>query len=256
MSAEAGLPRLSEGSRGAGEIQTVHTVAIAQSLGEKRWDVMQWASAFATTGDTYRLTHAAAWNLYAAPSDAEAVNGYILNGKGGYFEVDIPLYSSRPFVHRGVMPGPSAGVQVVEWSPDRIVLNIGPDFASGVLECVARRRGSMLAFGQDGNTWVWDKKSNSAPSVDDLFSPERLRHFNTERGGSFDPKETFIPLAATFFGDVKGISDRISARPLPSDQIQLLIFAKAPASFAMQGKGFHGEEGWVLYVINLFRAEP
>jgi ABC-2 type transport system ATP-binding protein len=89
-----------------------------------------------------------------------------------------------------------------------------------------------------------------------FFSPERLRHFNTERGGSFDPKETFIPLAATFFGDVKGISDRISARPLPSDQIQLLIFAKAPASFAMQGKGFHGEEGWVLYVINLFRQSP
>jgi hypothetical protein len=98
----------------------------------------------------YRLTHAAPWNLYAAPSEAEAVTGYILNGKGGYFEVDIPLYSSRPFVHRGVMPGPSAGVQVVEWNPDRIVLNIGPDFASGVLECVARRRGSMLAFGQDG----------------------------------------------------------------------------------------------------------
>ena len=103
------------GSRGAGEIQTVHTLAIAQSLGEKRWDVMQWASAFATTGDTYRLTHAAAWNLYAAPSDAEAVNGYILNGKGGYFEVDVNVAGMNIIAHSRELswqPGTTVGLGV------------------------------------------------------------------------------------------------------------------------------------------------
>jgi hypothetical protein len=153
------------------------------------------------------------------------------------------------------MPGPNAAVQVIEWNPERIVLDAGPDFSSGVLECVGRRNDTMLVFGRHDDTWVWEKQLSSAISINDFFSAERLRHFNTERGDTFDPKDTFMPLAATFFGDVKGISDRISARPLPSDQMQLLLFAKAPASFAMQGKGFQGEKGWVLYVINLFQPK-
>ena len=92
------------GRRGYGESQTVHSLAIAHSLGGARHDVTQWISAFATRGDLYTLTHEAPANLYAAPS-MEAINGRILNGKDGRFLADIPLYSSRQFVHRAAMTG-------------------------------------------------------------------------------------------------------------------------------------------------------
>jgi hypothetical protein len=244
------------GSRGAGEIQTAHTLAIAQSIGDKRWDVMQWVSAFATTGDKYRLTHAAPWNLYAAPSEAESVNGYILNGKGGYFEVDIPLYSSRPFVHRGVMSGPSAAVQVLEWQPDRVVLQPGADFPGDVIEAKARRGNRILLLREEGAKWVWDEKKQTALDLDSFFETDKLRRFNYEGRGDFEPRNVFLPLAGIFYGDIKGFANRISRRPMPPDQMQLLLYASAPESFAMQGKGFHGEKGWVLYVIDLFRPTP
>ena len=43
---------------------------------------------------------------------------------------------------------------------------------------------------------------------------------------------------------------------MPPDQMQLLLYASAAQSFEMQGKGFHGEKGWVLYVIDLIRPTP
>jgi hypothetical protein len=244
------------GSRGAGEIQTAHTVAIAHSLAEKRWDVMQWVSAFATTGDKYRLTHPAPWNLYSSPSEAESVNGYILNGKGGYFEVDIPLYSSRPFVHRGVMSGPSAAAQVLEWKPDRVVIQPAADFPSDVIEVKARRGDRILPLRKEGSNWVWDDKTMPALDLDTFFEHEKLQRFNYEGRGNFEPRNVSTLLMGTFYGDVKGFSNRVSRRAMPPDQMQLLLFASAPDSFAMQGKGFHGEKGWVLYVVDLFRPTP
>ncbi len=240
------------GSRGAGETQTAHTIAVARSLGDKRWDVMQWVSAFATTGDKYRLTHPAPWNLYSAPSETESVNGYVLNGKGGFFEVDIPLYSSRPFVHRGVMQGPAAQLQVAEWKSDRLALK-ATDLPEGIVKCVARRGERMLELEKDGDEWAWGKGKGNVKGVEEYFSREELQSFTIDRRGEFDPKTAFIPLAAVYYGDVKGLPNRVSRRPFADDQAQVLIWAKAPESFAMQGKGFRGEKGWVLYVIDVFR---
>jgi len=244
------------GSRGAGEIQTAHTVAVAQSLGETRWDVMQWSSAFATTGDRYRLTHLAPTNLYSAPSEVESVNGFVVNGKGGFFDVDIPLYSARPFVHRGVMTGPSAGLQVLQWKPELLELQTGEGFPDDVLECVVRRGDYILPMRRDGGKWVWNQKISSATDVESYFDQTTLQQFSYESRANFKPKTAFVPLLATFFGDVKGLQKRISRRPLPAGQAQLFVYAKAPDSFAMQGKGFHSEEGWDLYVIDIFRPNP
>lgn len=244
------------GSRGTGEIQTAHTIAIAHALGDKRWDVMQWVSAFATTGDKYRLTHPAPWNAYAAPSEAESVNGAVLNGKGGYLEVDIPLYSSRPFVHRGVMPGPSAAAQVLEWKDDRVVVQLPADFPSDFIAARARRGDQFLPLRKEGSNWVCDEKSAVAMDADTFFVREKLQRSMYEVRGNFEPPSLFMPLAASFYGDVKGFPNRVSRRRMPPDQMQLLLYASAPQSFEMQGKGFHGEKGWVLYIIDLFRPTP
>lgn len=241
------------GRRGSGETQTAHSVAVARALPGGRWDTMQWISAFATSGDYYRLKHAAPANYYSASNDAEAVNGKIAGGKDGHFEVDIPLYSSRPFMHRGVLPGPDLSVQVVEWKSDRLALQPGGGFPESPKEVWARRGGQMLQLRKEGGLWVWNHDLTF--SVESFFDSEKTNTFNAyewnNAGLKFDV--AFRPLLANFLSDVEGVQHRFSLRPLKADQLQLYVYAKAPESFAMKGKGFRGEKGWVLFVQDVFR---
>ena len=101
-----------------------------------------------------------------------------------------------------------------------------------------------------------DEKKQTALDLDSFFETDKLRRFNYEGRSDFEPRNAFLPLAGIFYGDIKGFANRISRRPMPPDQMQLLLYASAPESFAMQGKGFHGEKGWVLYVIDLFHPTP
>ena len=48
-------------------------------------------------------------------------------------------------------------------------------------------------------------------------------------------------------------SKQIAHPPRPGDRLRLYIFAKAPESFRMQGKGFGRENGCVLYVQDVFK---
>jgi hypothetical protein len=241
------------GRRGAGETQTVHSLAVARALPGNRWDTMQWLSAFATSGDYYRFSHASPVNYYSASNDVEAVNGKIFGGKDGHFDVDIPLYSARPFMHRGVLSGPDLSVQVVEWKPGRIALQAGSGFPDSPTEVWARRGDQMLRLKRERNLWIWNNDESS--DIDSFFGSEGRHPFNAyewnNSGLKFDV--AFRPLLATFLADVNGVQHRFSMRPLAVDQLQLYVYAKAPASFAMKGRGFNGEKGWVLFVQDVFR---
>jgi hypothetical protein len=241
------------GRRGAGETQTAHSLAIARALPGSRWDTMQWISAFATSGDYYRFTHNCPANYFSASNDMEAVNGKIFGGKEGHFDVDIPLYSARPFMHRGVLQGPDFGIQVVESKPNRIALKAGGNFPESNQVWV-RRNNLMMQLSKDANHWVW----NNGPALDfDSFfqQAQGSSHFNpyTWSANGLKSDEAFRPLVANFIGNVDGVQHRFSERLLPVDQLQLYVYAKAPESFAMKGKGFRGEKGWVLYVQDVFR---
>jgi hypothetical protein len=243
------------GRRGSGEVQIVNSVSIARSLGERRFDVMQWASAFATDGDLYKLTHSAPANLYSMTSDVESVNGRILNGRDGYFEVDIPLYSSRPFLHRGVMNGDDTNVQVSEWTNDRITLQAGKDFPSGVGRMWARSNTGFLEFEKHGGEWTWNRGVHPPQLEQNVFDSKKLEVINAlqfqETALLWD--NLFLPLVASALGGVEGMPNRSPARDLPRDQLQLFIYAPVPAGFHMQGKGFRHEKGWVLYVQDVFK---
>jgi hypothetical protein len=243
------------GRRGSGEIQTAHTVAIARALPDGRWDTMQWVSAFATSGDYYRFSHASPVNYYSAANDTEAVNGKIVGGKDGHFDVDIPLYSSRPFMHRGILTGPDLSVQVVEWKPDKLTLQAGKSFPDSAKEVWVRRGEQLIPMRREGSLLV-SNKENSA-SFDAFFNPERNNSFNAYEWNNSGLKfeDAFRPLLANYLSDVNGVQHRFSLRPLAADQLQLYVYAKAPESFAMKGKGFRGEKGWVLFVQDVFR-EP
>ena len=242
------------GRRGAGEVQVTNSLSIARALGDRRFDVMQWASAFATDGDFYKLTHPAPANLYSMTSDVESVNGRILNGRDGHFDVDIPLYSSRPFLHRGVMQGDDTSVQVIEWTGEKIALQPGKDFPKGVSEVWGRLSASFVQFKEAGGAWTWERKARAPQSESDVFKNDKLMAINMVQYGdrTLDMQTVLLPLMASVLG-VEGFPNRTPARALPRDQLQLFIYAPVPAGFHLLGKKFTREKGWVLYVQDVFK---
>lgn len=242
------------GHRGSGEKQTSHALTIAHSLGGDRWDVRQWVSAFATKGDTYRLTHAGFANYYAAISESEQVAGRAFGGKDGHFDADIPLYSARPFLYRGVMSAPKPEARVTEWGTTAIRIAVDPEFARGIREVAIRRNGTVYTAAAKNGELVWEGASNSQLPEAAFFSNARP----PVTGNYFvakvvDNRFPFHTLAALFDGANAQVEHALKPRGLDSAQAQLFVLKDLPESLAMRGKSFSPGQGSVLYVIDVFR---
>ncbi|MCG8584734.1 MAG: hypothetical protein MI757_08495, partial [Pirellulales bacterium] len=103
------------GKRGYDESTTVNSVALLTPLGDEAYDVAQWSNAFVTDGDVRDIRHQGPDSLYTTTQSAEAVRGWIDDGAGGVFRVDIPPYSSRSFFHRRRSELAPFEVEVKRW---------------------------------------------------------------------------------------------------------------------------------------------
>jgi hypothetical protein len=250
------------GRRGYGESQTVHSLGIARSLGGGRLDVTQWVSAFATTGDRYTLTYRAPANLYATDRYAETGSGLIFNGKDGYMLMDIPLYSARAFTHRAIMTGDDTSVTVEKWGDDTsslkdLRLRVGPNFPKNPRSMHAVFDGSIYELALRGGMLV--RGGQPLKSLSNYFAREALNASgNANFYGHPNPKladsiDMLTPALAARALDYPGIFPvTVSARKDPP-ALQLLIVAPAPPSLQLQGKGFNREDGWVLYVQDVYK---
>lgn len=266
------------GRRGYGESQTVHSLSIARSLGGGRWDVTQWLSAFATSSGQYTLTHTAEANLYATASSDESARGQILNGKGGRFLADIPLYSSRSFTHRGVMQGDDLGVVVEKWRDGQITtissdpsapeppggllqtsklrLKPGPQFPQDAFSVAVVRGDRIYTLRQLDGGW---ETTDSGETIAAIFSREKLQplSYGFNNYGSEDTTSPatrtreMVPLLQARALGSHAINTQFPERPLAPNQLRLLVAAPAPAGFHMQGQGFGHENGVVLYVQDI-----
>lgn len=250
------------GRRGYDEAQTVHSLSIARAIEPGRHDVTQWISAFATRGEIYPLTHRAPANLYAASSN-EAINGQILNGKDGRYIADIPQYSSRQFIHRAVMPGEdtSVTVETLESGVEALnvlALKVGPGFPQNAVEIRVRyrehfyrldRRGDLLTLANE------ERGQTFAAFLPQAKVQQAMQNFHRVVAGEDAVTTTDASLRAAlpllYLRALDGLnffSQGIDRGPQPADQLQLFVFTKSPETFALQGKGFGGETGYVLYV--------
>jgi hypothetical protein len=243
------------GARGSGEKQTAHTIGIATALGGTRWDVMQWSCAFATSGDYYKITHESPVNFYSATSDTEAINGRIFNGKGGYFEADIPLFSTRPFLHRAVMSGPASDLRVTQWTKESTVVELPESFQLQISEAWLRRDHRFHKLTRDGQRLTTAAKPHS--EGEEFFASQVLQAgmYQDWSAREWDISSPVRPLMARFIGDVKGMENPIQSRPLGADHAQVFLWAKAPASFALKAKDFRDEQGWILFVADVFAPD-
>lgn len=249
------------GRRGYGESQTVHSLGIARSLGGGKVDVTQWVSAFATSGDRYDLTHRAAANLYAPDRFAEAGSGAIFNGKDGHILADIPLYSARSFLHRAIMTADDTAVTVEKWDGGpgalkelRLKLGSGFPKVTGELHAVyggqiydlELRNGALELHG-------------AGQALLNYFSTDKLNSANYQNYvASADPatSEVLRLLQPVLFARAlrhPGVFPTTISAPKNHADMQLLITAPAPPSLHLQGKGFANEDGWVLYVQDVYK---
>ena len=89
------------GQRGYSDLSGTRAFTHARAIGPDRFDVRKWASIFTTDGHQFAIRHDEA-TYYSAATRFESVDGHIRNGVDGVFEIGVPMYSSRPFLSRGV----------------------------------------------------------------------------------------------------------------------------------------------------------
>jgi hypothetical protein len=254
------------GRRGYDEAQAVNAVSIARALGDSRYDVTQWASAFVTTGNLYTLTHAAPSNLYAAVSH-DVIRGEILSGKDGVFRSDIPLFSSREFIHRGVLLGDDTSVTVEQWeetdtAAQKLVLKPGPNFPKNAVRIAAKLRDNFyemelkegrLVSKETGVTFETFLPKDEVRTS--LYAHDRISGAPAERLDQLHRilRTTFPMLLARAVEGRDDFTHFITRPPPPADRLQLYIFAESPAGFHLRTPGFTRQMSYTLYVQEVFK---
>jgi hypothetical protein len=262
------------GRRGYGEKQIYHSLAIARPLGGARFAVRQWIHPFATSGDIYRFQHAGGSHLYAALGEGETVRGEITTGKDAGFAADIPLFSSRPFLHAGVMKAEDPGVTVSRWE----VQDAKPkgDSSATLLTSLAvamdsdfRKRVFTAVLDQGGRYWLLTatadgfeiQPGNFSKSAKDFFSEHHFHDYGGWYGGDSGDMESVLRnlrelypfLISQVNGESAYVRKYLRSNPRPADQARLFLFAHAPPGFGMKNESFQAGAGFVLYVVDIFK---
>lgn len=93
------------GQRGYGETEQLVTLTYARPIEEARFAVTQWSHAFVTRGQRLTISPPGQVNLFAPAVGFSEDLGAILHEAPGVLVTDVPLFSSRDFVHAGVREG-------------------------------------------------------------------------------------------------------------------------------------------------------
>jgi hypothetical protein len=103
------------GRRGYGESTSIHSLSYAKVLAPGRYDTTQYKIVFVTDGARYAIRHEAIGSVYSSAQRSEALSGSMRSGADASLRVDIPVFTSRPFVHRAVFEGPELSASVEKW---------------------------------------------------------------------------------------------------------------------------------------------
>ena len=259
------------GRRGYGEKQIYHSIAIARALGAGRFDVQEWIHAFATTGDIYKFGHGDSVQLYGTESDGDTVRGEIHEGKAAYFAADIPLFSSRPFLHRGVMKAEDPALKVEEWTENDSIksdasgvmpslrtfrASTAPEFRKRIFTAVLERDGrySELALTPDGFGLAGNSSSKSS---EDFFGKNQYYDYGSSYGDAESVARELRGLHPFFIclvnGDPAHFRKYLTQAPRGADHVRLFLYADAPPGFAMKNDRFESGMSLVLYVADIFK---
>ncbi|MFO7958911.1 MAG: hypothetical protein R6X33_17640 [Candidatus Brocadiia bacterium] len=258
------------GRRGYEEEAGVHTLTYARPVGSGGYHLTQWSTVFVTEGDYYTITHPGDQNYYSTCQEFEAVNGVIQNGAGGRFVVDMPLYSSRSFLHRGRAEGPDLGLEVHDWTSEsgrtRVSLRPGPGFPEDVETMWAYIDDRFFKANRRGGAIEVD--ASWGVSRETFLEPNQLRMgemgFRSGRAVPMMKKGLsasevygrFVrPVIAHSLGGTDAFPYYVTGARPDNEALQLYVYATAPREFAVQSEGLGREEGYVLYHVTMTKPE-
>lgn len=257
------------GRRGYGEEGGTYTVAHAQALSDDRFLVTQYTNTFVTTGGQYTIAYETESSLFTAAQRYESVNGLINNGIEGAFDVDIPVFSNRGYMHTGVTQAPNIHAKVNNFDR-RLKLDITLDssLADNVLLAFAVHGANYYPLKINGSHLT----SSSPPSnlaskleISDLqrgYLPDNLHNrryrrndYNSNQSPQADEAfrlSTFKNLANPIAADHMNLLWRKTpSLPTNSPTIRLFLFAPMPANFAIQAENLTQNDSYVLYDLEV-----
>ncbi len=260
-----GLAFMYIGRRGYHGVSTGQAIAWARPVGDGRFDVMQWSTAFVTHGDLYPIQHPGAHNLYAVKEGDRAINATITSENSGKLIVDIPRNSSRGYLHRAVLPGDDLHVGVVEWEADgklnKLVLAPAAGFPKEVVIIWARfgKRFYQMKL-ESGQIVLADYKQEEEEFAKHWNVGAMSRMPYESAGEESDSLSIFKQEISPLICRITGLTDSPnqsapSAESLPDDCIELFVAARSPESFHPTGKGFEKAEGYVIYDQRIYKTD-
>ncbi|MFK7821595.1 MAG: hypothetical protein AB8G99_22980 [Planctomycetaceae bacterium] len=275
------------GRRGYGEQTEVNSVAVAQRIDGDRWNVMQWSNAFVTTGDRYELAHSGDGAVYSSGQETERVNGVIGimerddDKIGRSFDVDIPPFSNRPYVHRQTvaMPGFDASLQSVNIKGGKLVgavVDVSDRFQKQISTKVPFKstessygvqaemeslpifrivyRSSVFSMKNDGKgRLILASLLGELDQSVDMNALTQTNFTSWLRDEETTPSQRygrmFHAMVAHHFGVFKDIDFRNAQ--LKDDRLRLLIYAPMPKEMFITGEDFANQKGYVLLCQDL-----
>jgi hypothetical protein len=250
------------GRRGYGESTSINSVAVARSLDPGQYDVTQWTNAFVTGGDTYPIKHAGSGQTYSTAQQLEEVNGWIDNGLDGVFTVDIPLFSSRSFLHRVKAPGPelklTAELPAGEEDVQQLIIHVeGTLPEDSDFRLLHKDKQYMLAL--DGNQLKVRQDSHPV-RLSAVMQNESYDEWRYSRSVQYPyqaqtptANNTYSLLASVLLTRMLGIlnEDDANSFELPPHRAKVLMYAPLPDTMRLKSEKFGNQNGRVLYVFDL-----
>lgn len=251
------------GRRGYGEATAEHSVAIARPLDNGFYDVTAWTNLFVTHGDDYAFSHGGTGPIYSTASLAERVNGVIGNGALGGVLVDIPPFSSRPFVHRQRIGQNQLEVKVEKWKAtetlEQLVVDTGTRFdqtEKPTVYALYRNRFYNLKY----SNGKLQKVSTNLP-VSSFLQPVFENQYDYPYGGFSQDDQTdqkrYESMLKPLIAQNLGLREPKKAQTfsLSSDRVRLFVYTSMTPEFFTNNERFVERDGRVLFCIDLFAPE-
>ena len=254
------------GRRGYGESTAVNAVAVARPLADGHYDVTQWSNAFVTSGDTYLIKHAGSGQLYSTAQQFEAVNGVIDNGLDGVFAVEMPLFSSRTFLHRMKAAGAPLNMTASYTSAKKGIRNI-----------TIRVEGDLPEFSDARILYedqlFWLSPSDQGLEISRPIRPQGLPDLvrqsdelaqiymrpawyqDDELDRSVEARySSLFPLLITRTLEIQHQQHAAQYR-LPADRARVFLYSTMPEAFHIQSDKLGRQAGRILYTFDLDIAD-
>jgi hypothetical protein len=255
------------GRRGHNEANVVNTVAVARQLPGGALDVTSWSNVFVINGGDYDIVHGGAERLYSTAQAFEAVNGVIHNGAAGQFAVDIPPYSSQPFVSRVKLKADDAEIAAKEFAGGakltKLVLTTGKNFPKPehpeAAYVLYRDKFYVMSF-SDGRLRLISQGQSLPEFFGSInwndFSPYAMRFGNVRgRNPQNEPPLLFDFLMRPLIAWSLNLNrqSEIPTFRLPDDSIRLFVWSELPDSLKMAGSQLKTQKGRMLYVFDILK---